>query len=80
MAATKCIKACRHGQEVQLFSDQMSRIGKNGDLRDFDHGMIVGARQGGLSISETADLLGFSCATVYREYPVTAVLRAETPC
>ena len=24
-----------------------------------DHGMIVGARQGGLSISETADLLGF---------------------
>ena len=25
----------------------------------FDHGMIVGARQGGLSISETADLLDF---------------------
>ena len=28
--------------------------------------MIVGARQGGLSISETADLLGFSHTTVSR--------------
>ena len=28
--------------------------------------MIVGARQGALSISETADLLGFSCPTVSR--------------
>ena len=28
--------------------------------------MIVGARQGGLSISETADLLGFSRTTVSR--------------
>ena len=29
---------------------------------DFDRGMIVGARQGGLNISET----GFSCTTVFR--------------
>ena len=38
---------------------------------DFDHGMIVGARQGGLSISQTGDLLGFSCTTlswVWREW------------
>ena len=38
-------------------------MGKKCDLSDFDRGMIVGARQGGLSISETADLLGFSCTT-----------------
>ena len=33
---------------------------------DVDHGMIVGARRGGLSISETADLLRFSRKTVSR--------------
>ncbi len=51
-----------------------------GDLRDFEHGMVVGARRAGLTISKTADLLGFSHTTisrVYREcpkkrkYPVT---------
>ena len=30
-------------------------MGKIFDPSDFDHGMIVGARQGGLSISETAN-------------------------
>ena len=35
------------------------RTGKKCDLSDFYRGMIV-ARQGGLRISETADLLGFS--------------------
>ena len=39
-------------------------MGKKCDLSDFDRGMIVGARQGGLSISETADLLEFSHTTV----------------
>ena len=40
---------------------------QNGEeMCDFDRGMIVGARQGGLSISETADLLGFCCTTVSR--------------
>ncbi len=28
-------------------------MGKKGDLSDFEHGMIVGARQAGLSISQT---------------------------
>ena len=42
------------------------RMGKKCDLSDFDRDMIVGARQGGLSISETADLLGFSHTTVSR--------------
>ena len=35
-------------------------MGKKGDLSDFERGMVVGARRAGLSISETADLLGFS--------------------
>ncbi len=45
-------------------------MGKKGDLSDFERGMVVGARRPGLSISKTADLLGFSCTTissVYRE-------------
>ena len=42
------------------------RMDKKFDLKDFDHGMIVGARKGGLSILETANLLGFSCTTVSR--------------
>ncbi len=43
-------------------------MGKKGDLSDFERGMVVGARQAGLSISETADLLGFSHATISRVY------------
>ncbi len=45
-------------------------MGKKGDFSDFERGVVVGARQAGPSISETADLLGFSQATipsVYRE-------------
>ena len=45
---------------------------KKGDLSDFERGIVVGARQAGLSISETADLLGFShtpFSMVYREWP-----------
>ncbi len=41
---------------------------KKGDLSDFECGMFVGARQAGLSISQTADLLGFSCTTISRIY------------
>ncbi len=39
-------------------------MGKKGDLSDFECGMVVGARRAGLSISETADLLGFSRTTI----------------
>ncbi len=45
--------------------------GKKGDLSDVERGMVVGARRTGLSISQTADLLGFSHTTissVYREW------------
>ncbi len=43
-------------------------MGKKGDLSDFEHGMVVGARRAGLSISKTADLLGFSRTTISRVY------------
>ncbi len=33
-----------------------------------ERGVVVGARRTGLSISETADLLGFSRATISRVY------------
>ncbi len=43
-------------------------MGKKGDLSDFERGMVVSARWAGLSISKTADLLGFSLATISRDY------------
>ncbi len=43
-------------------------MGKKLDLSDFERGMVVGARRAGLSISNTADLLGFSRTTISRVY------------
>ncbi len=43
-------------------------MGKKGDLSDFECGMVVGPRRAGLSISKTADLLGYSCTTISRVY------------
>ncbi len=43
-------------------------MGKKGDLSDSERGMVVGARRAGLSISKTADLLGFSRKTFSRVY------------
>ncbi len=43
-------------------------MGKKVDLSDFERGMVVGARRAGLSISKTADLLGFSRTTISRVY------------
>ncbi len=43
-------------------------MGKKRDLSDFEHGMVVGVRWAGLSISETADLLGLSRTTISRVY------------
>ena len=42
-------------------------MGKECDLSDFDCEMIVGARQGGLSISKTADHLWFSQSLEFAE-------------
>ncbi len=43
-------------------------MGKKWDLSDFERGMVVGARRAGLSISKTAELLGFSRTTISRVY------------
>ena len=43
-------------------------MGQKGDLSDFERGMVVCARRAGLSISKTADLLGFSRTTISRVY------------
>jgi len=37
-------------------------------LSNFECGIIVGARRASLSISQSAQLLGFSCTTISRVY------------
>ncbi len=59
--------ASRCGEDDLTFKPSI-RMGKKGDLSDFEHGMVVGARRAGLSISKTAELLGFSCTTISRVY------------
>ncbi len=48
-------------------------MGKKGDLSDFKHGMVVGARRAGPSISETADLLGYIYIYIYKYIFVTFI-------
>ncbi len=64
-------------------------MGKKVDLRDYERGMVVGARRSGLSISTTADLLRFSHTTIssiYREWSEkdkisrAAVVWTKMPC
>ncbi len=43
-------------------------MGRKVYLSDFERGRVVGARRAGLSISKTADLLGFSRTTISRVY------------
>ncbi len=46
-------------------------MGKKVNLSNFERGMVVDVRRAGLSISKTADLLGFSRtinSKVYREW------------
>lgn len=50
---------------------QSNRKRKKGEFSDFECGSPVGARQTGMSISQIANLLGFSHSTicgVYREW------------
>ena len=68
VAATQCIKACRRGQDVLLKFTPSIRTGEDRWFIDFEHSMVAGARQADLSISENADLLGFSHTTISRVY------------
>jgi len=43
-------------------------MGQKSDLSNFERGMVDGARQAGLSISQSAQLLGFSISRVYKEW------------
>ncbi len=58
----------RCGEDNLLKFKLIIKMGKKGDLSDFERGMVVSARRVGLSISETADLLGFSHTTISRVY------------
>ncbi len=68
MTATQCILASRCGEDDLLKFKKSIRIENKGDLSDFESGMVVCARRAGLSISITADLLGFSRTTIFRVY------------
>jgi len=43
-------------------------MGKKGDLSNFEHGMVVGARRTGLSVLQFDQLLGFSRTAICRVY------------
>ena len=75
MAAPKCIKACECGQDVQLLFRTNVRMGKK---CDFHRGMIVDARQGRWSISETADVPVSSSSTC-RNVLLMREVRGEGP-
>ncbi|KAJ8274803.1 hypothetical protein COCON_G00094280 [Conger conger] len=65
-------------QELQLMFTSTIRMGKDFDLSD--RGMIVGGRQGGLTISKTADLLGFLRTPVSRAGPAHPVALKDLGC
>ncbi len=50
MAATQCIYASRGGKDDLLKFKPIIRMGKKGDLIDFECGMVVGARRAGLKL------------------------------
>jgi len=53
-------------------------MGKRGDLSNFECGMVVGARRVSLSISQSAQLLGFSRTTILG-FTKNGVKREEHP-
>lgn len=63
------VAAAEHMQHAErgLVTAQLSTTGAKEDhLRSFKCGVIVDARRGGSSNSESARPLGFSCTAVYR--------------
>lgn len=67
MAATQCILACTHGEDDLLKFKLSKRMGKKGHFSDSECSIVVGATivkvKNSQSISETSDVLGFSCTT-----------------
>jgi hypothetical protein len=60
---------CKVGRQASKHSVTLQlnvRMGKTGDLSDFERGMIVCARRAGYSIPETDGLLGLTRTTVSR--------------
>ncbi len=53
MAATQCILVSRCGEDGLLKFKPSIRMGKKGDLNNFECGMVVGPRRADLSISKT---------------------------
>jgi len=59
MAVALMHLGCGPGQDNLLNSKLNVRMGKKGDLSKFECGIVVGARRAGLSITQSAQLLGF---------------------
>lgn len=54
-------------------------MGTKCDLSDFEHCMVVGALQAGLSNSESADLLGFSHSAITQGFKENGVRKVKYP-
>lgn len=59
VAAAKRIKSRRHRSRTSVNVEIRFQIGEKCGLSGVDHGMIIGVRRTGLSISLGADLTGF---------------------
>jgi len=68
MAVASMHLGCGPGQDNLLNSKLNVRLRKKGDLSNFECGMVVSARWAGLSILQSAQLLGFSYTTITRVY------------
>ncbi len=68
MTVTQCIQTSRCGEDDLLKFKPSIRTGKKEGFKRLERGMVVGCRRTGLSISQTADLLGFSHTTISRVY------------
>lgn len=67
MEPIHCIQASRHGQEPALVQSE-HQYKEKADLSDYECATVVGARQAGVTISESADLLGYFPTTITSVY------------
>lgn len=54
------------GKQMSRSPSQVQNVHQNEGESDLERGMVVGARCAGLSSSQTADLLRFSCTAISR--------------